>query len=68
MTPDEEAHRLTCEARFWLRSGCTTPSTVDPLIDRIARRRGHAVAERLREAMREQWRRRAEWMEKERRA
>ena len=49
-------HRLECEARDWLRRGYVTPSAVDELMGRIAKLRGNAAAEALREEMRRQWR------------
>lgn len=58
-----ERHRRECEARHWLRMGYQTADRVDELIGRIAARRGQAAAEQLRQEMRQQWRRRAEWLE-----
>lgn len=57
-----ERWRAICEARHWLRQGYTTASKVEELIGRIAEKRGPARAEALRADMREQWRRRAEWL------
>lgn len=51
-----ETYRIECEARDWLRKGYTTPARVDELLGRIARKRGAAAADRLREEMRRQWR------------
>lgn len=50
-----ERHRLECEARTWIRQGYDTRDKVNELIQRIARRRGIAAAERLRDEMRRQW-------------
>lgn len=62
-TPDEiEKQRRVMEARARLREGFTTRAKVDELMLAVAKRRGQAAADQLREDMREQWRRRAEWM------
>lgn len=61
-TPDDiELQRRVLEARAWLRDGYTTMAKVDELVLRIARIRGQAAADLLREDMREQWRQRREW-------
>jgi len=60
---DAEQWRRVCEARGWLRRGYTRRPKVDALISQIGARRGTAAAERLREDMRVEWRRRNEWME-----
>ncbi|HEY4583956.1 MAG TPA: hypothetical protein VIG88_14020 [Lysobacter sp.] len=57
-----EAWRRTCEARYWLREGYTTPETVEELLERIRKRRGCAAAEQLRADMRAQWSTRHEWL------
>lgn len=57
-----ERWRAICEARHWLRQGYTTPAKVDALIRSIGEKRGQDRAEALRADMREQWRRRAEWL------
>ena len=51
------------EARDWLRRGYTSAKQVDDLMGRIAKHRGQAAADKLREEMRRQWRYRAEWLE-----
>lgn len=55
------AYRLQEEARELLRMGFTTAEAVDPLIERAKVERGERGAERLRAAMREQWRTRRAW-------
>ncbi|TAA26540.1 DUF7696 family protein [Pseudoxanthomonas winnipegensis] len=55
------AHRLQEEARHLLRCGYTSAAKVDVLIERVTVERGKAAAERLREAMRQQWKIRATW-------
>lgn len=54
-------HRLECEARHWLRDGYVTPQMVGELMGRIEKHRGVPAAVELREEMRRQWIRRAEW-------
>lgn len=54
-------HRLQCEARQWLSEGYTTPQTVAELMVRIEKSRGVPAAVDLRNEMRRQWKRRAEW-------
>lgn len=51
-----EQHRRECEARNWLRRGYTSPEQVEALMQRIAKLRGQAAADELREEMRRQWR------------
>jgi hypothetical protein len=51
-----EQFRLECEARDWLRRGYDSPSSVDDLMQRIAKLRGQEAADLLREEMRRQWR------------
>ena len=58
----DAAHRLECEARHWLREGYTSRDQVDDLMKRIAQRRGEGAAELLRDEMRRQWARRADWL------
>lgn len=58
-----ERFRRECEARWWLQQGCRTEERVKELMERIAQRRGQAAADELRQEMRIQWRRRAEWLE-----
>ena len=50
-----EQHRRECEARDWLAKGYTTAARVDELMADIAKRRGQAAADELREEMRRQW-------------
>lgn len=56
MTDAVEQHRLECEARDWLRRGYVSAAAVDELMERIAKVRGQAAADRLRVEMRRQWR------------
>jgi len=56
-------HRSACEARHWIREGYYTGDRVNELMTRIAQRRGAAAATALREEMRRQWARRAEWLD-----
>jgi hypothetical protein len=58
----DEHHRRVCEARFWIRQGFVDATSVDALLERIAKRRGQAAADALRAEMREQWRGRAGWL------
>ncbi|MCC5052041.1 DUF7696 family protein [Xanthomonas campestris] len=58
-----EAFRRACEARHWLRQGYMDAAKVQELRLRIATQRGYAAADLLVEEMREQWRRRREWIE-----
>lgn len=51
----DEAYRRACEARTWLRMGYDSPARVDDLMTRIAKHRGAAAADELREEMRRQW-------------
>lgn len=57
-----EGERRVAEARSWLRQGYTTRAQVDALMADVAKHRGQAAANRLREDMREQWRMRKAWM------
>ncbi|MCC4635297.1 MULTISPECIES: DUF7696 family protein [Xanthomonas] len=57
-----EGFRRVCEARHWLRQGYTDAAKVRELRLRIAAQRGYAAADLLVEEMREQWRRRREWI------
>lgn len=54
--PSLEQHRRECEARDWLLRGYAAPAMVDGLMLRIAKHRGQAAADALREEMRRQWR------------
>ena len=58
-----EAFRRACEARHWLRQGYMDAAKVRELRLRIATQRGYAAADLLVEEMREQRRRRREWIE-----
>lgn len=51
----DEVYRRECEARTWLRMGYDSPARVDDLMTRIAKHRGAAAADELREEMRRQW-------------
>lgn len=57
-----EKKRRECEARDWLRRGYTSNAKVNDLMERIASKRGRAAADELRQDMREQWKRRSEWL------
>ncbi|MEA9754169.1 hypothetical protein VDG64_03845 [Xanthomonas campestris pv. raphani] len=57
-----EGFRRACEARHWLRQGYVDAAKVRELRLRIAAQRGYAAADLLVDAMREQWRRRREWI------
>lgn len=50
-----EQWRHECECRDWIRDGYTTKARVDDLIRRISAKRGRKAAERVREGMREQY-------------
>lgn len=65
--PDQadRQHMHECEARQWLRLGYTSEAMVDELREKVAAKRGAAAAERLIEEMRNQWRRRSEWLGRE---
>ena len=65
--PDQSdrQHMHECEARQWLRLGYTSEAMVDELREKITAKRGAAAAERLIEEMRNQWRRRNEWLRRE---
>lgn len=52
----DEQWRLECEARFWLSQGYTSKPKVDELIAEIAKKRGNDAAEKLRDEMRQQYR------------
>ena len=54
---------MECEARTWLRQGYTTAEAVDALMERIRAHRGAEAADALRQEMRRQWARRAEWLQ-----
>ncbi|WP_386136736.1 DUF7696 family protein [Xanthomonas arboricola] len=58
-----ERFRRACEARHWLRQGHTDAAKVRELRLRLAAQRGYAAADLLVEEMREQWRRRREWIQ-----
>jgi hypothetical protein len=51
-----EAWRLECEARTWLQRTQGERMAVNLLLQRIAKRRGQAAADHLREEMRRQYR------------
>jgi hypothetical protein len=59
---DVRQHMLECEARTWLRKGYTSLERIEELTELIGKRRGAASASRLVEEMRQQWRRRADWL------
>ena len=58
----DEAYRRECEARTWIKQGYVTARQVDELMQRIRAHRGAEAADQLRQEMRRQWGRRAEWM------
>lgn len=57
---DWEARRHAAECRYWIDAGYTTRERVDALMARISRHRSPAAVEKLRQGMREEWRRRQE--------
>lgn len=59
----DEDYRRECEARSWIKQGYYTGARVDALMAEIARHRGQAAANALREEMRKQWARRREWLD-----
>ena len=59
----DEDHRRECEARSWIKQGYYYPDRVDALMADIARHRGQAAANALRDEMRKQWLRRREWLD-----
>ena len=59
---EQEQQRRVMEARARLREGYTNRAKVDELMLAVAKRRGQAAADQLREDMREQWKTRADWM------
>ena len=68
MTPEmdtsSEAWRRVCEARHWLRQGCTSRAAVDELMARLAKHgRGAVAITALRDEMRRQWSCRREWLD-----
>ncbi|MFB8831865.1 hypothetical protein ACE0DR_27240 [Azotobacter sp. CWF10] len=54
--------RLEHKARYWLRKGYRSVERIEELREFIGKRRGPATVERLVEEMRDQWRRRQEWL------
>lgn len=62
MSAEVRQHMLECEARTWLRKGCTTAERIEELTELIGKKRGAASALRLVEEMRRQWKRRADWL------
>lgn len=61
-----ELQRRASEARHYLRQGYTDPASVARLMERIRDKRGQAAADQLLADMREQYRRRREWIEDQR--
>lgn len=59
----DEVYRRECEARSWIKQGYFTASRVEELMQRIERHRGAQAAAVLREEMRQQWKRREEWLD-----
>lgn len=51
----DRQHMLTCEARYWLRRGYTTPEKVTELKESLYKKRGEEAVTRLIEEMRRQW-------------
>lgn len=49
-----EQHRHQCECAYWLKMTSGDKALVDDLIERVAIKRGHAAADRLRQGMREE--------------
>lgn len=62
MQDETELQRRVCEARHYLEKGFTDVVSVAKLMDRIRASRGGAAADQLLAEMREQWRRRRQWM------
>lgn len=58
-----ELQRRASEARHYLRQGYTDPASVAMLMERIRKNRGQEAADQLLADMREQWRRRRQWLE-----
>ena len=58
-----EKWRRETEARYWLRRGYTTRARVAELKTLINSKRSEAATEMLLADIREQWQRRAEWLE-----
>lgn len=61
MSTDVRQHMLECEARYWLRRGYTTPDKILELGELLKRRSAISLG-RLIDEMRQQWRRRADWL------
>lgn len=57
---DTESRRAACEARYWLRVTKGKRAAVEALMARISARRGKAAANKLREAMRHEYRQEAQ--------
>jgi hypothetical protein len=53
----DEQYRHECECRHWLSWTGGNKPMIDDLIARIAKQRGQAAADRLRDGMREEYRR-----------
>ncbi|HYG06878.1 MAG TPA: hypothetical protein VD865_10790 [Stenotrophomonas sp.] len=58
-----ELQRRASEARHYLRQGYTDSASVAMLMERIRKNRGQEAADQLLADMREQWRRRRQWLE-----
>lgn len=59
--PDQEQHRLECEARYWLRRGYSTPDK-ELELGELLQKRGAVSLERLLDEMRRQWQSRHDWI------
>ena len=64
-TDKTEELRMLCEAREWLRRGYTTEAKAKDLGRQITSKRGKAAWDRLYREMRQQWKTKNEWMEKQ---
>lgn len=63
MDTQSEKWRRETEARYWLRRGFTSRARIVELRELISSKRSQVATETLLADMREQWRRRAEWLE-----
>ena len=52
---ESEQHRHKCECRYWNSVTKGKRSAVDEVIERIAKKRGRAAADKLLDGMRKEW-------------
>jgi len=57
LTDDDERRRHTAECKYWLSVTRGKKAAVDELLLRIASKRGKAAADKLRDGMRDEWKR-----------